>query len=155
MSYRKLAPLVLLLGTACASGGGSALFRRDLGNASGPDALAVAMRVAQQYSYQIANVDSLKAIRIETEWQKRKPFDDEAAFGIQDAESRLLIVARPRGNTMIGSNYSVNLTVENRLRVQGESSWNESLNTEMFNAYAEKIALDLKQLYTNIGVRRY
>ena len=74
MSKRKLAPVLLLLCAACRSGGGSALFRRDLGNASGPDALTLAMRVAQQYSYQIAHVDSLKDIRIETEWQKRRPF---------------------------------------------------------------------------------
>jgi hypothetical protein len=155
MSLRRITPLLVLLCTACASGGGSALFRRDLGNASGPDAVAVALRVAQQYSYQIANVDSLRGIRIETEWLKRKPFSDEEAFGIEDAETRLLIVARPRGTTLIGNNYSVNLTVENRLRVQGSSAWNESLNTDMFNAYAGKIAAELKQLYTNIGVRKY
>ena len=155
MSNRRLAPVLFLLCAACATGGGSALFRRDLGNASGPDALTIALRVAQQYSYQIAHVDSLKDIRIETEWQKRKPFNDEAAYGIEDAETRLLIVARPRGNTMIGNNYSVNLTVENRLRVQGTSSWNESLNTEMFNAYADKIAAEMKEIYTNIGVRKY
>jgi hypothetical protein len=155
MRLRYVFAAALLVVTACASGAGSALFRREVGNASGLDALNIAQRVAQQYTYQIESVDTLRDIRVETEWLKRRPFEDETAAGIDDAESRLLIVARPRGQTVLGTNYSVILTVENRLRVQGSSAWNESLNTPMFTAYADKIAAEMKQLFTNIGVRRY
>ena len=47
------------------------------------------------------------------------------------------------------------LTVENRLRVQGTSAWNESLNTAMFKAYADRIATTMKEWFTNIGTRVY
>jgi hypothetical protein len=145
---------VFVLG-ACASGGGSALYRRDVGNASGRDAMTIIERVAHQYSYRIENVDTLKDIRVETEWLKRRPFEDETSLGIADAESRLLVVARPRGQTVLGTSYSVTLMVENRLLVQGSASWNESLNTPMFKAYADRIAGAMKQWFTNIGTRVY
>ena len=65
------------------------------------------------------------------------------------------MIARPRGETKIGTNYAVTVTVENRLRVPGSTSWSEALNTAMFTAYADRISNELKQLFTNIGVRRY
>jgi hypothetical protein len=155
MLVRILGLALIAATTACASGGGSALFRKDVGNGSGPDVLRITRNVLEQYSYEIAQSDTINGIRIETEWRKRQPFSDESALGIQDAESRILINARPRGQTVLGANYSVNVTVENRLRVQGTSSWNESLNTAMFTAYATKITDQMKQLFTNVGVRVY
>jgi len=146
--------LVLLL-QACASGGGTALYRRDVGQASRADAVAIAVRVARQHNYEVASVDTLREVQIYTEWLKRPPFSDETSYGIAEAESRMVVIARPRGETAIGTTYSVNVNIENRLRLQGSNSWNESLNTPMFVAYADKISNDLKQLFTNIGVRRY
>ena len=148
---------VLLVG-ACASAGGpagTALYRRDVGGASKSDAVTIATRVARQHNYEIAGIDSLREIQIQTEWLKRPPFTDETTQGIAEAESRLVVTARPRGQTTIGTNYSVTVTVENRLRLPNSPSWNESLNTPMFTAYADRITNDLKQLITNIGVRRY
>jgi hypothetical protein len=141
--------------SACASGAGSALYRKEVGTASGRDALRVIESVAQQYTYQIEAVDTTRDIRVETEWLKRRPFADESALGIEDAESRLLVVGRPRGTSTLGTNYSVMLTVENRLRVQGTTAWNESLNTAMFKTYADRIANTMKEWFTNIGVRVY
>ena len=155
MRFRSLLPLSMLLLAGCASGGGSALYRTEVGTASGPDALTIVQRVAEQYTYRIENVDSLRDIRIETEWLKRRPLEDESALGIEDAESRLVAIARPRGTNVLGTSYSVVLQVENRLRVQGTATWNESMNTPMFKAYADRIANAMKEWFRNIGVRRY
>ena len=140
---------------ACASGAGSALYRKDVGIASGRDALRVIQSVAQQYTYEIESADTTREVRVETEWLKRRPFEDESALGIEDAETRLLVVGRPRGTSALGTSYSVMLTVENRLRVQGTAAWNESLNTAMFKAYADRIANTMKEWFTNIGTRVY
>jgi hypothetical protein len=140
---------------ACASGAGSALYRKEVGTASGRDALRVIQSVAQQYTYEIELADTTREVRVETEWLKRRPFEDESSMGIEDAESRLLVVGRPRGTSALGTSYSVMLTVENRLRVQGSAAWNESLNTPMFKAYADRIANTMKEWFTNIGTRVY
>ena len=155
MKSRWVVPASLLVFNACASGAGSALYRSELGIASGPDAMRITQNVAQQYTYQIETVDTIRDIRIETEWLKRRPFEDETAMGVEDAETRLMIVGRPRGSTALGRNYSVMLTVENRLRVQGASAWNESLNTPMFKAYADRISNAMKEWFRNIGTRVY
>ncbi len=150
-----LVPACLLVLNACASGAGSALYRKEVGTASGRDALRVIESVAQQYTYQIESSDTTREVRVETEWLKRRPFGDESAMGIEDAETRLVAVGRPRGTSALGVNYSVILTVENRLRVQGSMAWNESLNTAMFKAYADRIANTMKEWFTNIGTRVY
>ena len=150
-----LIPASLLVFNACASGAGSALYRKEVGTASGRDALRVIESVAQQYTYEIESVDTTSQVRVETEWLKRRPFEDETALGIEDAETRLMVVGRPRGSSTLGTAYSVMLTVENRLRVQGGASWNESLNTPMFKAYADRIANAMKEWFTNIGTRVY
>src|SRR5688500_8569937 len=97
MRFRLLVSFAFCFLNACASAGGSALYRREVGNASGPDAMRIIQRVAEQYSYRIENVDTLRDIRVETDWLKRQPFKDELSLGVEDAESRLLVIARPRG----------------------------------------------------------
>jgi hypothetical protein len=155
MRQTWLVPACLLVLNACASGGGSALYRKEVGIASGRDALRVIQSVAQQYTYEIESADTTREVRVETEWLKRRPFEDESALGIEDAESRLIVVGRPRGSNALGTSYSVMLTVENRLRAQGMSTWSESLNTAMFKAYADRIANTMKEWFTNIGTRVY
>jgi hypothetical protein len=152
---RRLISSMFLIAACASAGGGTALYRRDVGAASRTDAVALATRVAQQHNFELAGIDTVNEVQIQTEWLKRPPFTDETALGVAEAESRLLVIARPRGLTAIGANYSVNITVENRLRLQGSNSWSESMNTPMFTAYADRISNDLKQLITNIGVRKY
>ena len=155
MRHRWLIPVCSLLLGACASGAGSALYRKDVGIASQRDAIRISENIVGQYTYRVESIDTTRGLRIETEWLKRRPFEDESSLGIEDAESRLLIVGRPRGTSALGTAYSVNLTVENRLRVQGTATWNESLNTPMFKAYADRIANAMTEWFRNIGTRVY
>jgi hypothetical protein len=147
--------LVLLVG-ACASGrGGSPLYRRDIGTATGPDAYSLAEQVIHRRGFTIEQADTVPEIRILTEWRRRLPFRDEQVLGITAAENRILVVARPRGQTELGGLYSVSMTIENRVQVAGDPSWNETFHTDMFREFADEISNDYRQLIANIGVRRF
>lgn len=153
-----LAALVLtgLLG-ACASGGSTPtpIFRRDIGTASAPDALTIGLRVVQQYSYEVSSLDTIAEIRMLTHWKPRRVFEDEAVLGVTAAESRLMLLGRPRGQTRVGAFYTLNLTVENRVQTAGSGTWNETLNTAMFEHYANEITQEYRRQITDIGVRRF
>lgn len=156
MTLRRLLLSLILLGTAaCASGqAGSPLYRRDIGIASGPDAITLAEQVIHRYGYQIDTAEESPEIRILTRWRHRLPFDDEAALGVTSAETRILVVARARSHSEMGSQYNIRFTMENRLGVARDPNWTETLNTPEFRKYADEIANDYRQLVSNIGVRR-
>jgi hypothetical protein len=158
---RLLLSLVLLSTAACATGqGGSALYRREIGMASAPDAITLAEQVIHRHGFQIDHAEEAPEIRILTHWRNRLPFEDEVALGVTGAESRILVVGRVRHTTDLGTYYVVHLTMENRLQTDpfqggGEAAWSDTINTDMFTAYADEIADDYKLLVSNIGVRRY
>jgi len=148
--------LGLLATSACAIGqGGSPLYRRDIGMASAVDAKTLAEQVIHRHGYMIDTSEDSPEIRILTQWRHRLPFDDEAAMGVTAAETRILVVARARSHTELATYYNITFTMENRLGVAGNPTWNSTTNTPMFRAYADDIANDYRQLVSNIGVRRY
>jgi len=153
----SLAVFLLLLPTVGCAGtkGGAPLFRREIGQASGPDARRLAEQVVDRYGFMVDSYDEAPEIRLTTHWRHRLPFDDERSAGVTSAESRLIIVARQRSITELGVYYNITLTMENRVGVAGDPTWNSSLNSSMFRAYAEGIVNDFRQLVTNIGVRTY
>lgn len=141
---------------ACASGGtGSAVYRRDIGNASFVDAMDRSMLILTRHHYEVNQLDSIPFVRIETHWRPRAPFDDELGMGVTQAETRIIVTARVRGETEVGSVYNVQMQVENRVRAGGVPDWNERTNTPLFREYADKIVQDLRTEFTNIGVRRF
>jgi hypothetical protein len=153
---RRLIILGILASAACASGGGGTpLFRRDIGTATAVDAVSLAEQVISRHGFEIYQSNPAPDIRILTYWRPREPFADEKALGVNAAESRILVTARERAQTELGALYNVDLTVENRVRVAGTVDWTETHNSEQFRAYANEIASDYKQLVTNIGVRRF
>jgi hypothetical protein len=158
MKTRMLLVLVLVLFAACASsGGGAAMYQSEIGTASLIDAMRASELMINRYHYEVDERDTIPFVRIQTHWRPRTPlFADEQALGITAAESRLIITARARGTgEEMSAVHNVRLVVENRVRVAGSVEWNESTNTPMFKAYADKIRDDFKREFTNIGVRRY
>jgi hypothetical protein len=152
-----------LLYAACASGGGAA-FRQDVGNANRIDAYDLSVRIVDRFQYEVLREDTTaNVLRIETHWQEREPFDDEAALGVTAAETRLVIDGRYRGVRDAGGvegaaapegHFALRLAVDNRVRTADSSGWNESLSTQMFRDYAGRIAQDFQDDLSNIGVRR-
>ncbi len=157
MRTRWFFPLVALATSAgCATGGGSAFYRKEVGQATAVDAKTLAEQVISRYGYTIDSFEEEPEIRIQTHWKHRLPFEDEVAMGVTSAESRIVVVARPRSYTdERGAYYNIYFMVENRLGVAGEPAWNSTLNTPMFRAYADSMAEDFKSLLMNIGVRRH
>lgn len=156
MLQRMVLLLVVLGLAACASGrGGTPLYRRDIGTATGPDAFTLAEQVIHRYGYQIEQADTVPAIHIVTHWRPRQTMQDEQVLGITAAENRILVMGRSRGLTELGGLYHLTMTIENRVQVAGEPNWTETLNTEMFRSYADGITDDFRQLVANIGVRRF
>src|SRR5688500_10658662 len=89
--------VVVAVTSACASGGGgSAVYRREIGNASLNDVLSRSRVILNRYQYEVLEQDSLPFVMIETHWRERKPFADEAALGVTEAEPRMVISARAR-----------------------------------------------------------
>jgi hypothetical protein len=153
---RILFALPVLLSLSCAMGGGSsASFARSIAIASRPDAMERGLKVVALYHYDVLKVEEQPDLLIETNWRTRPPFEDETALGIADAETRLLIVGRKRGETNgLGTNYDINLTIENRVRPPGTDDWTETVHTPMFRKYADEIT-NLYKRELQIGVRRY
>jgi hypothetical protein len=119
------------------------------------DAYTLGMQIVNRYGFEAEEQDTVQEVRIQTHWKKRAPFADEQELGITDAETRILILGRSRGTTELGSNFSINVTLENRVRVAGGIDWNETTNTPMFVRYADDLTAEYRRLVTNIGVRRY
>lgn len=157
MKLRYLLLCAALFPVACASGSraDTAVYRRDVGNASASDTWDFALKTIRRHQYDIHSQDSVPEIRIETHWKSRKPFADELSLGVTAAESRVIITARPRGQSEMGAIYNINIAVDNRIRVAGGTDWNESTNTALFQQYADEITNDFKREIQNLGVRRY
>lgn len=155
MTRRILAGVLLLGAGACASTpSGTPLYRREIGMASGPDARRLAEEVIHRYGYQIDTSEDAPEMRILTHWKHRVLFDDEKAMGITAAETRILVVARPRSHTDARSFFNITVTFENRVGVAADPAWNSTTDTPMFTAYADEIVEDFRRLVSNIGVRR-
>jgi len=148
--------VVAAVTSACASGGGgSAVYRREIGNASLNDVLSRSRLILNRYQYEVLEQDSLPFVRIETHWRERRPFEDETAMGITEAETRLIISARARAQTDLGGTYNIRLTMENRVRLMDAPEWNEKTNTTMFQRYADEVTAEFRKEISDIGVRRY
>lgn len=159
MKHRLLPVLLLaLVAGACASGGrgGSSVFRTDIGNATLNDAVTLTQRVLAQHHYELESADTVPQMRFETRWRSRRPFSDELALGINEAESRVIVTGRERSQSEMGAIYALNMVVENRVKVAGSPTWNEAtVHTPEFRAYANEMANFFRGLIRDIGVRRY
>lgn len=153
-------------GAACASGGagGTAAYRQDVGIASEADAHDLVRMIVDRFQYQVLRDEvGSDALRIETYWRSRTPFDDERAQGIVAADSRLVIEGRARGYRDAGGivdaappapHYALRLAVDNRVRTRRGEGWDETVNTPMFHAYADDIARAFRDELLTLGVRR-
>lgn len=150
-----LALVVAPLGCATSGGGSDSVFRSELGVATEADALMVSERVFNQFQYTLARVDDPPNFRMETEWRMRDPFPDERSQGIVEAETRLVVVGRQRLETQLGSQFSLMLMVENRVRAGSTGEWLDTRNSPDFRAYARSIAERMETDFRTIGVRRF
>lgn len=77
----------------------------------------------------------------ETEWRNREPFSDEAASGVTEARSRVVI----RGQRASGGVYRVVLEGENEIRTDSIPSWHTAPVGGEFREWMGAIESDLRE----------
>ena len=147
-----VALLAVAMLAACAStGGGRAAVTRSLGTAPRGDLDSTLRTVLSRNQYVLERELLETNMLYETRWRVRQPFDDERSLGAVQAESRIIVRARPRSRE--ANIYTVTMTVENRVRT-GDAEWVQIPATAQFSAYAEELANELeRELVQGIRVR--
>jgi hypothetical protein len=157
---RKLTVAVALIMLAAACGGqrgtsSVAHFGRGLGLATAPETIEKTHRVLGLHQFDIEQDEGPPSIYIETRWKDRTPFADEQALGIDAAQIRAMVRARPRSTTStLGEVYTVDMTIEQRVRLMGSMEWVHHTITAEARAHAAEIAEMLRR-ELDVGVRRF
>lgn len=156
VNSRAIGVLSLALSLGCASRGSPAPeFSSSIGTATEAEIFEMAHRVLALHQFEIEREQGSPSIYIETRWRDRTPFFDEAVLAIEDAQIRAIVRARPRGNTsVLGVLYTVDMAVEQRVRVMGSDAWVHMKPTPASAEYAARIIEDVKR-QLEIGVRRF
>jgi hypothetical protein len=140
--------MVLPFGPGCASGGGladRAELSWDAGLATPRDAQEKPVRILRNHQYDMEREEPPPNIYILTRWKQRLPFDDEAASGVEMAQTRFIIEARPRQRNPDGQDlYTVRVRVENQVRTGPSADWTVSPPSDEFRTYANGIAGDIR-----------
>ena len=111
--------------------------------------------VLERYAYILLKQEvSPTRVYLETLWQVRTPFADEAEAGASAAETRLIVRAGPLRGTSnsIMTNRPVWLVAENRVHMPGDSTGMPLANSDEFKAYIREIAAELKSEYLRDGM---
>lgn len=158
-STMSMVALALALGlAACASAGGSGSsshFARSIGVGTAADIDQQGQRFMALNQFEMEREEAAPNIYMESRWRERSVLDDEYALGIDAAEIRATIRARPRsGTSAMGDLYTVDLIIEQRVRLANESVWTTETLTEGARELAATMAEDLRQSL-DIGVRRF
>ncbi|MEO5511243.1 MAG: hypothetical protein ABIS27_11495 [Longimicrobiales bacterium] len=128
-------------------------FFRTIGEASAIDVSDRGGRIVRQFGYNMRREQGPPAIEIETEWKLRRPYDDEARAGADNAQSRVIIRGRQRSTPGSLVLYNIEVNVENRLQVNGSSQWTFAPMTERFRLHADSIASELERELRNVTRR--
>ena len=151
--------LILVLAmAACSSAQGPeanrSRFMRNVGQAQPITARELAMRIITQYGFTVELEQPIPNLVIQTRWRERAPFADEEALGIQHAQNRMFITTRPRSATNNALTHSVDVVIENRVRLMGSDAWTDASATKEYEKWANRIVEDFTRELNVGGVRR-
>jgi hypothetical protein len=142
--------LVAAVTAGCASGGGGGgggddsartSWSKSLGRITYPVLLSGADRIFQKYNFAIYRQrEQFATIYMETDWNVRKPFADEAAQGVTEARTRFLL----NGRRSDGPVFSTVIEAENQVRTSVDHEWREAPITDQFVKYVRGIVMDLE-----------
>jgi hypothetical protein len=148
-SLRWMMAAVLLVGTACASGGsgGSTTLSYDVGLATDIDVQEVPLRVFERELYRMERRVGPPSIMLQTFWRDRPVFDDEREAGFVEARTRFILEARPRVRSAEGGPelYTARVRAENMGRLATGGDWMRMPPTPEFREYAGGIAAAIKE----------
>ena len=162
---RQLTPwLLAVVGLAACSGTLARLGKvdRTIGRASYHDIMKEVPEVLSRHGYAIydRNINGGGALYLETGWQERAPFEDEAAAGITYARTRFIVRAREAS----AATYTLRLSAENEVQVGPDATarvsrrkgtpWGTMAATAMYEAYVRQIASDI-EMRVAAGLRTF
>jgi hypothetical protein len=158
MRRAVVAALAVLLLAGCGGRRGDASvahFARGIGVATAAEAVTKSHQVLALHQFEIEREEQPPVLYIETRWRNRTPFQDEFALGIEAAQVRALVRGRSRSPTSgMGELYTMDMTIEQRVRVQGTQDWAHVTVTDSARAFAARIVEDLRR-ELDVGVRRF
>lgn len=156
-----VAPAILLIAACSGTLARLGIDERTIGHASAHDIMTEVPAVLRRHGYAIydARQDGSN-LYIETGWQERAPFDDEAAQGVDYARTRFIARARMTAPGI----YELRIAAENQVRPGRNASSNirmrEGLNwgtmppTKMFKAFVTEVTGEI-QMRVAAGLRVY
>ena len=143
--------LALTLGACASTGGVRSGVTQSVGTSSRGELDETVRLILTRNQYVLEREVLETNMLYETRWRLRQPFEDERALGATQAESRIIVRARPRSRE--ANIYTVTVTFENRIRT-GDAEWVEVAATPEFTRYAQDIAGELsRELAQGIRVR--
>lgn len=156
LAVGALCGLLTVLG--CSAAGRSAdsgRFQREVAVATERDIAEKVPPVLIRYQYEIFQHQEEPGQTWITRWRARHPYPDEQERGVQAAETRLQIRSRPRATASgLGEIYTVDLIVENRVRMLGSEQWEQAALSDSAEEYAQELAAEFKRVL-DVGVRVY
>ncbi len=91
---------------------------------------------------------------IETFWQQRAPFDDEAEQGVEDVRTKIILTAFPVEFTDPSGLWMSRIECLNEVRLRGSNVWTRIPLTPSARRYFARIADDLRVEFQT-GIRKY
>ncbi|MDP2955090.1 MAG: hypothetical protein Q8N53_01600 [Longimicrobiales bacterium] len=157
-AFLLTAPALLLLSACGASLATQGRTEQVIGRASYYSIMTEIPEVLGNVGYTVYDKrETSSALYIETSWQERAPFEDEAAVGVEYARTRF--IARAQKTTP--QIFTLRLQAENQVRGRSDESWHQSVGdwstsppTEMYEAYMLDIFTEIK-LRVAAGLRVY
>jgi hypothetical protein len=157
-----LLPVAAVFAVAC--GGALAelgTIDNTIGRASLHDIMTDIPDLLHKRGYAIYQTQSTgSTLYIETGWQERAPFDDEAKQRVDGARTRFIVRGRRTGPGM----YQLVITAENQVKASDDSTlkgaiqvaggWSTMRPTEMYRAYVRDITGEIK-MKVDAGIRTY
>lgn len=118
--------------------------RFDLGTATANDMTREATDLLRRKQFPIFRTQGVPAPLIQTEWRNQTPTEDEAAQGVVEVRSRILVRGRERASTTSKREFVVTLTMENQVKEEAGGGWIEIPITPQRTRKARQIARELE-----------
>lgn len=150
-------PCALLLAACAGSLAGLGGTDETIGRATHRDIAVEIPATLRRYGYAIYNNrETSSTLHIETSWQQRVPFEDEAELGADAARTRFIAQARQSGPAI----YTLRLISQNEVSLPDSIEqanpvgWSRIPATDMYRAYVREISTEI-ELKVAAGLRLY
>ena len=112
--------------------------------ATATDLTREATDILRRKQFPIFRTQGVPAPLIQSEWRNQTPTEDEAAQGVVEVRSRILVRGRERASTTSKREFVVTFTMENQVKTASGGRWIEIPATPQRTRKAREIARELE-----------